>query len=111
MTNQHPITPPDDLIQSWVQDYWGIPGWLPGGANKYVATQAAQWGSNQELGACCDWLAKYRSKLYAADLRYVRRPKPPSIKEQALEALSKGCFPSNDEIISIRRALEALPND
>jgi hypothetical protein len=43
----------------------------------------------------------------ACQLRAARRPKPPSLKEQALAALE------NDDIdvYLIRRALEALPND
>jgi hypothetical protein len=50
--------------------------------------QAAQWGANQELEACCEWLE--RNDSYPQDhlqLRAARRPEPPSLKEQALEAL------------------------
>ena len=80
--------------------------------------RAAQWGADQELEACLLWLRKYRTKLLAADLLYVRRPdpKPPSLKEQALLQLDtlnadlamhgRGC-----DLSQIRRALEALPND
>jgi hypothetical protein len=39
------------------------------------------------------------------------RPKPPSPKWQALKALTKGVFPTSDEINTIREALEALPDD
>jgi hypothetical protein len=78
----------------------------------YVATCAAQWGADQELEACCEWLRSKDILEPAIDaLRAARRPKPPSLKQQALEALGKGCFPSHDEICAIRRALEALPDD
>jgi hypothetical protein len=75
----------------------------------------AQWGADQELEACCEWLTDQRLPLGGSYLRTARRPKPPSLKEQALEAL----FVINDPLGSlpprhydtIRRALETLPND
>jgi hypothetical protein len=48
--------------------------------------QAFQAGADQELEACCEWLGK-PCPSYARELRAARRPKPPSLKEQALEAL------------------------
>jgi len=39
------------------------------------------------------------------------RPTPRSLKQRALEALTKGAFPTSVEIATIRRALEALPDD
>ena len=40
------------------------------------------------------------------------RPKPPSLKEQALAILSQGNrIPTAEDWDTIRRALEALPND
>ena len=48
---------------------------------------------------------------YAAKLRDARRPKPPSLKEQALKALTaiEGDFNTvGDRAETIRRALEAL---
>jgi len=47
-------------------------------------TVAAQWGADQELEACCEWL------MYENDrqgLRAACRPKPPSLKEQAIAVL------------------------
>lgn len=111
MTDQHPITLPPNLQNLWVQQAQrltpnDIIGWLD-----YVATQAAQWGGDQELEACCvlmdDW------GLDGKDLIERRRPKPPSLKEQALDALreaeSTGCLYVNGRSDLIRRALEALP--
>jgi hypothetical protein len=51
--------------------------------------------------------------LIARDLRAARRPKPPSLKEQALEAISRLCASVihddlKDDADTIRRALEAL---
>jgi len=68
----------------------------------------ARWGADQELEACCEWL------MYENDrqgLRAARRPKTPSLKEQALDELTSAerLYPADWS--TIRRALEALPND
>jgi hypothetical protein len=109
------ITPPPELVGRWIFES-DIPG-----EDMYegIATRAAQWGADQELEACCDHMRDHQwgfvdlpngTKIHRAIyLQQTRRPKPPSLKEQALVALNKGCFPSDDEIAAIRRALEALP--
>jgi hypothetical protein len=77
-----------------------------------VATRAAQWGADCELNACCEWLDKGFGDVgnFPATLRAARRPKPPSLKEQALETLKyPKDFWSEAEVDTIRRALEALP--
>ena len=117
MTNQqHPISPPLALIDQW---------WDEAKQNaKYdepigplVATQAAQWGADQELEACLKWMGSFCATWTCGRrpedvLRAARRPKPPSLKEQALGLLNEG--PVSDlldhEVDTIRRALEQLPN-
>ena len=101
MTDQnYPITPPPELVEQW---YCNKP--LDRGLT--LATWAAQWGADQELEACCELLPGLTDYLRAA-----RRPKPPSLKEQALDALreaeSSGCLYVNGRSDTIRRALEAL---
>ena len=78
MTNQHPITPPPELLDQWcMENNW-----------RDIAIQAAQWGADQELEACCEWLeCNYNYPQVNHPLRAARRPEPPSLKEQALEAL------------------------
>ena len=73
---------------------------------------AARWGADQELEACCEWIPAY-CPWDADQLRAARRPKPPSLKEQALEQL--GCiqtdlnkFGMGISTDTIRRALESL---
>ena len=112
---KHPITPPPELVQQWWEEadqYQDDPKTY----FDYVATEAAQWGADQELDACCKWLPKL-PPWSADDLRTHRRPKPPSLKEQALEILqrlSKDGFPCNYQEDSdwdtIRRALDQLPD-
>jgi hypothetical protein len=105
------ITPPPELVQQWIGDYYGCPvsGELAG-VETAIATRAAQWGADQELEACCEWVA-VRSNAAATELRAGRRPKPPSLKEQALALLQPGeprLFNSEMQD-TLRRALEALP--
>jgi len=115
MTQQHPITPPPELVQQWVSEFWGYAETGKADASQlFIATRAAQWGADQELEACCEWLGKRRGwEDVSVPLRADRRPKPPSLKEQALLALSKlppnrDCGVAHD---TIRRALEQLPDN
>jgi hypothetical protein len=113
MTNQHPITPPPELVQNWLEKASQDIGSTKGIFN-YCANQAAPWGADQELEACCEWLVNaLHDKEMGAELRAARRPKPPSLKEQALELLPE--IESEDvlhlcplQVAKIRRALETI---
>ena len=133
MTNQHPIAPPPELVREWAQKC------SPYGFARDIATQAAQWGRDQrgsvneselqkardqQLEDCCEQLKSIPSPLgipfgemASNALRNACRPKPPSLKEQALSELEEIMTELHDETGSaftasaIRRALEALPND
>ena len=115
MINSSPIpSPPPGLVEQW-REKWSA---VCGPFRVYLATQAAQWGADQELEACCEWLDRNNqwAKVDIDELRDARRPKPPSLKEQALLQLDTlnadpamhdtGCY-----LFQMRRALEALPND
>ena len=112
MTNQqHPITPPEELVLAWASlvEPHGIAD---------VFASIAQWGADQELKACCEWIKDYpwaehvNRHLLIEVFRSARRPKPPSLKDEALEWLTtvepilkmQGIDPNN----TIRRALEQL---
>ena len=76
-----------------------------------VMDQAAQWGADAELNYCCDELSFWGSKGMAERLRSDRRPKPPSLKEQALLVIDTAVADdrlSADVANIVRRALEAL---
>ena len=107
MSNQHPITPPPELVEEWFNN-------SPIDRGLTLATQAAQWGADQELVGCWSWLYNNDFRDLAKELNNHRRPKPPSLKEQALAALNviedKMLGPTTEEKL-IRKALEALPND
>ena len=89
MTKEHPIIPSPVLIKQW-RDDWFENDRVEYSEYSYIATRAAQWGADQELEACCDWLNGGSKIDYdtAALLRAVRRSKPPSLKEQALKELA-----------------------
>jgi hypothetical protein len=77
---------------------------------QYIAAQAARWGSDQELEACCEWLHS-KGSPNAFRLRTARRPKPPSLKEQALLAIDTAVADgrlSPDVSNVVRRALEQI---
>ena len=115
---EHPITPPDELVAQWLKQFYGPTTMLgplaPGEASLHVAVAAAQWGADQELEACCEWMRERGlHPEYWRDLRIARRPKPPSLKEQALEALNQADEGLNESAWqqrsdTIRRALEQL---
>jgi hypothetical protein len=109
MTDQHPITPPLELVHQWAD-------MLASRSDQAVFTMAAQWGSNQELEACCEVLDNLNEGSWSKYIRVARRPtpKPPSLKEQALRYLNQAY--NKDQIDdttfeNIQEALEALPND
>ena len=116
INQQQPITPTPELVRNWArfqneQDPEAL--WLR------IGTLAARWGADQELEACCEWLDKrfrtdpFFAKSLSNAARTARRPKPPSLKKQALLALDlliSGSLCSNSVTTesTIRRALEAL---
>ena len=109
MTNeQHPITPPTELMQVWEGKYFRHALTFD-----ELLTEVYTAGRNHELEACCDWMTIWISAPEASQLRAARRPKDPSLKEQALNVLAgleKRCD-LQCNLDTIRRALEALPND
>jgi hypothetical protein len=114
MATDHPITPTLKLFRKWTEyrgtdtedQFW----WR-------IATQAAQWGADQELEACCEWVKSKQTYWAHDELRAARRPKPPSLKKQALEELEKVDMlwdttefsqETLNSLDTIRRALEQL---
>ena len=91
-----PITPPPEFIVIKVLD------------DAYSA------GADQELEESSNWLVLNGYGEAASRLRATRRPKPPSLKEQALHELVDAYDRDKIDDITydtIRAALLALPND
>ena len=114
MNQEHPITPPPELFKQWEDDI------LNERDNVDHVLDCAwrngfQAGADQELEACFSQLAYWGvhgyNKLYEA-----RRPKPPSLKEQALGALYAIATGADDtrefhqDLETIKQALESLPD-
>ncbi len=108
------ITPPPELVQQWYDDARDA-SVSTFQIEMLVATRAAQWGADTELEACLANIHTMYGKHKADWLREMRRPEPPSLKQQALTALYAVATGANDtreqhqDLDTIRRALEALP--
>ena len=67
-------------------------------------------GADAQLEKCCEWLPGCGCESYGRELRAAMRPKPPSLKEQALETFEELIHGANNvDVAVIRRALEYLP--
>jgi hypothetical protein len=110
MKTEHPITPSIELVKQW-SDHWHRADDNDFDHALFISIRAARWGADQELDACCEWIYKLmdRGLEWSMDLRASRRPKPPSLKEQALEAVN--ALEDFKGVDIIRRALESLPDD
>jgi hypothetical protein len=63
MTQQHPITPPPELVEDWIEIAKPLPQRPPNPGE--LATLAARWGANQELDACCEWVSQFNYDDYS----------------------------------------------
>ncbi len=107
MTQQHPITPLPKLFQRWSEQF-------EAGRPLYAMFEDIyRAGADAELEACCEWLKLEGHEYEHEALLAARRPKPQSLKEQALEIVrgtpvnSAGLY-SYEYVEIIRRALEQL---
>jgi hypothetical protein len=107
--SKHPITPPPELVQQCNQEAVGT-HFEPFGYTEFIAARAAQWGADQEMEQCLRYAGD--NGLSITRMRAARRPKPPSLKEQAMETLNFMESEANYDkpmFDTIRRAVEALP--
>jgi plasmid stabilization system protein ParE len=128
--NNHPITPPPELVKQWLAEFYGpesMPGMAPGEMVLHVAAVAARWGADQELEACIEWLGE-SPVIWHGDpeehpgsyLREARRPKLKSQAEEALDLINRieyNAMTKNsgnekawdlEELEGVRRALKRL---
>jgi hypothetical protein len=115
MTDHNPISPlnlvPEELLDKWVEDWPHFKvkhiELVP-----YIAAMAAQWGADQELEACCELLRQWGFNETLPRLQRIRRPKPPSLKEQSLALIDliQGNEKAWDirDLDVVRRALEQI---
>ena len=111
MTKQHPVVPPTNLLQEWVEQYWNL-------GDKHIRKlliEAAQWGADAELEECCKLFesnsvcgTKFQRRSSVRDLRNRRRPQSKQVSmtvsitgtEEELESLFQKL--SHDKEISIQ---------
>ena len=86
----HPVRVPPELFTKWLNEAMEKTSLnaKPGTVAAIMADRAAQWGADQELEACCEYLQSEIGPLEAARFRAAMRPNPPTLAEQGLEALS-----------------------
>jgi hypothetical protein len=113
------ITPPPALFKQWEDD-------ILNERDNVDHVLDCAWrdgfraGADQELEACCEWLGDAHvvwngdeEAHPGAYLRADRRPKPPSLKEQALyelESFACSMETLGMDVDTIRRAIESLPS-
>lgn len=122
---EHLIRPPEDLRREWLHDdnFPFVSGThdlltLTKDRLNSVIDKAASWAADKELEACLDWVSNNDHTWKSDQLRRARRPKPPSLKQQALEALEAEddriplrSLETGERFELIRRALESIPDD
>ena len=100
----HPVKVPAEAVRQWAQiqasEQAVVDHWI------HIANQAAQWGADQELEACCN--AVSQAYLEPWQLRAARRPLPPTLAERALKAVISGVDPAGKSGQVILEALNRL---
>ena len=108
---QHPITPPPELLKQWEND------WFDKREHPWtLLIQAFQAGADQELEECVEWFREQGYDISVhKDLYTARRPKPSSLAEEAYIAFVQICKGNSDDAGTydadealVRRALEKL---
>jgi hypothetical protein len=125
MENECPVTPPPELVKQWLAEPEYVSGWngkrtmisVTDHRFSNICAKAAQWGADQELEACCEWLGDApvvyndNDDLHPGSfLRDARRPAP-TLQELALLEVAAAVLGGNitpECGATIRRALEQL---
>ena len=106
MTDQHPITPPPELVAKlWREASAGRDDAPIGEIFNHGVYLAYAAGADQELEACVEWLDRNSPVIGGFHLRIDRRPNPPSLKERIAAAITDG-----DERTALSLLNEAMPN-
>ncbi len=92
----HPVKVPPELAEQ----LWSESADKPSQCNTFrahvFAQKIAEWAADQELEACCKWLGGSGYAGTGSVLRTARRPKPPTLAEQATTALHAIASGAND---------------
>ena len=102
-----PIAPPPEVTGEWWIAWDALDESERPPLEDFIADHASQYGADQELEACCKWLDREGWSGESRQLRAARRPKPSSLKEQALAILDDAELDAAHYNILLR-ALEQL---
>lgn len=120
MTDDTSLSPPSELIVQWSDAIRRLSS-HGDMRDLYIAAQAARWGADQELEACCAQISQCHlvpqsnREEVAHYLQELRRPSPKSLKAQAQRALDNIAFGTDDNeeffngIRTLQEALDQLP--
>ena len=99
----------DELIDQWWEQSQSND--CGGAYDERVAfLKAVEWGANQELQECIDWVSFYVNAKSSRELYAARRPS--SLKQQALMALEEEAFGLQDaNLLVLRQAINAIPDN
>ena len=102
----HPITPSPELVASLRNS--APHGIRDAGDTRehWLINRAYAAGADQELEACCEWLDTQPEWRDA--LRTARRPKPPTMAEEGMEALRSTTFTRQCHYDAMFAALKRL---
>ncbi len=96
MTQQHPITPPPELVEKWGED-WYRSKVKHTDLQSYIVAKAVQWGADTELEACCEIAlkdpvcgTKHQRRMLVQHMRERCRFKSPSLKERIAAEIENG---------------------
>lgn len=105
---EHPFIPSSEMVIQWNSEA----ATAPIADQRYIAIQAARWGADQELKACCEYFKQqFTGCNYDQELYFARRP---TTAQQACDALDTYIYGNPDPkdkertYNTIRRALDKL---
>ncbi len=108
------IVVPPELIEQW-RNEWIYKAPSDNDELGFLALRGAQWGADQELEACINWISFWHGlehpELLIELLRAARRPKPATLKEQSLkhlEVIERDGHYLPEILQDLRRAVEQL---
>jgi hypothetical protein len=113
MTKDHSITPTPELVYEWANSCPFEISETDYGYEQAIAEAAAKWAADQELEACCEWLASRPISVRTIpELRAARRPETLNqrARSELALALAEGSI-TPDRAAIIRIALEEIDHD
>lgn len=109
----HPVLPPKPQLEKWEQLYFSNEENLD-----VLLIQAYQSGADYELDECCNTIEEFKwfvtPKFRLEQLVKVRRPKPPSLKEEAIFAIDSAIADGRLSPVvgdTVRKALDLIKEE